>query len=541
MKLRFLMILILLLAAVCAFAQTPSASGPAMHVRVVVTDNHHASIHDLTAGDFAVEMGGKAQSVLSAQVPAAMAASDLPSGTFGNVNLAANRGPIVIVFDAIHTRYSDERPVRKYLLSYLASAAEKDVPVSVLVMSPSGLQSFHDYTTSSATLAAALRALGGQKQSQAPNPTDSTDIAAETARLQKFLDGAGSNNIAGGETLRTNVNAILGLFHSVADAVSGIPGHKTLVWITGVVPFAVDKNTKLVSSPLTYTPGGVLGNIPLTNPHESGVRIVAPEALISDRDLKRLYPLWQGAMDALFRAGVAVVPVAAGDPAKRSSDQMFSAMQELAALTGGREVHGLSDPFDSLRDLLDQDAGTYDLVLPQQASPCKSDKSEWCALRITVKRQGAQVSAPGGFFRSVHPDKDEAKNLQDAALASPLEYTGVPFMMRWTSLGAAGSNRKVGFAVRVEPDSGVIDAARSEVDLQIAVRAVPLAGGDSGRTATFTAGGKLQPDALQQISKQGLVVNNALELPPGQYQIKIVVHDNLSGKMGSVTVPLDVS
>ncbi len=50
----------------------------------------------------------------------------------------------------------------------------------------------------------------------------------------------------------------------------------------------------------------------------------------------------------------------------------------------------------------------------------------------------------------------------------------------------------------------------------------------------------LKPESLQQIRSDGITYKGALDLPPGQYTVRFVVRDNLSGRMGSVAAPLTV-
>src|SRR5580704_247500 len=44
--------------------------------------------------------------------------------------------------------------------------------------------------------------------------------------------------------------------------------------------------------------------------------------------------------------------------------------------------------------------------------------------------------------------------------------------------------------------------------------------------------------ALDKIKAEGIFYRNALELLPGMYQVRFVVRDNLSGRIGSVSAPL---
>jgi hypothetical protein len=65
----------------------------------------------------------------------------------------------------------------------------------------------------------------------------------------------------------------------------------------------------------------------------------------------------------------------------------------------------------------------------------------------------------------------------------------------------------------------------------------------SGKAATIIgkAVNTNLPDAPRaSMRASGIDVKNALELGPGQYAIRIVIGDNVTGKIGSVTAPLTV-
>jgi len=50
----------------------------------------------------------------------------------------------------------------------------------------------------------------------------------------------------------------------------------------------------------------------------------------------------------------------------------------------------------------------------------------------------------------------------------------------------------------------------------------------------------LDPHAVEKTNLYGTSFNNNMHVPPGEYEAKFVVRDNLSGKVGSVSVPLSV-
>ena len=50
----------------------------------------------------------------------------------------------------------------------------------------------------------------------------------------------------------------------------------------------------------------------------------------------------------------------------------------------------------------------------------------------------------------------------------------------------------------------------------------------------------LKREMLQKILQTGLGIPEKVELPPGKYEIKFAVRDNLTGFIGTVSLPLDL-
>lgn len=139
------------------------------------------------------------------------------------------------------------------------------------------------------------------------------------------------------------------------------------------------------------------------------------------------------------------------------------------------------------------------------------------------------------------------------ALASVLQYTGVRLTARLateqdSSVSSSGvqtsagptQTRPVAFLLGVMGDSLTVDRARGNaIDLQVAARAF-----DSKRQSVASSSQTLatgfKPEMLQKILQAGLGVSEKLDLPPGQYEVKFAVRDNLSGLIGTVSLPLDL-
>ena len=210
-------------------------------------------------------------------------------------------------------------------------------------------------------------------------------------------------------------------------------------------------------------------------------------------------------------------------------------MQVIADMTGGREIHG-PDPFELLGDLPEQNLAAYDLSSPAIAEGCKSD---WCRLKITVARPGVRVVAPTGFFRDPQFGKDDYSLA--AGLSSPIEFTELPFTLSWAANPPSPeAKKKVGFVVTFPPEADMPEHIRNRLDLEIMARATPAHGGDP-QNFTFNAAGLLPPEQAQQAHEKGFALNNVIELQPGDYAVKFLVHDKITGRLGSITVALKVS
>ncbi len=519
MKICTLLFAILTLACTVAFTQTPSPpSAGKLRLSVVVTDDHGAAIHDLTSNDFAVEIDGKSQDGQVQNNSATPANASNPGADY--------RGLIVIVLDTIHSRWPEERDIRPYIAKYMGSLAGRNAPVSLLLLDQQGLlHPIHEYTTSSAVLTSALDRADAIFHHHQPSGDASPEVTAETQRLADFLKGTTANYTSVTESIRVNPDAIFAAFHSIATATATIPGRKSLIWVTHLLPFGVDKKTGMMVSPAGVASAGGMG----VNTYEG-------RDVISADELKRMRPVWESALASLLQSEISLVPVAARGSSETDFDfETQNTMVALAALTGGREVHLVGDSFKLLADLPEQNRAAYSVA---EEIPTEGCKSNWCNVKVTVKRSGARVLAPTGFFRNV--SNQEQTEAAAVPAASAIESSGIPFTVSWNASSDSGPKKKLGFAVTFSPEAGILTAGNNELNLEITVRAMSPSGA-SKQTLKFGAAKQLLQAEADQVHRKGLSLNNSLELQPGDYVIKFQVHDKVSGKDGAVTVPLKVS
>jgi VWFA-related protein len=505
--------LVALLSLVAGWSQTleTSHSGARLRVAVVVSDAKGAAIPALRSDDFAIEIAGKpASGGLQIVAPPSEAGKQ------------AGRGLVVIVLDTVHTRWRDEKDVRAGVVRYLSGFATRNAPVTFFVLDHDGnLNPLHEYQTGSATLAAALELATAELQKRKPAGTVSPEIEAETRRLVDFSQGNGRFAVAH-ETERGYPGYVLAGMEAIAHYASSIPGRKSLVWVSSMIPFEVEEKQSRIAT--------------LAKSQESANE----RMLLTEDELNKLQVLWKESIGILQRSGVAVYPVAVRtDAAIQVDANILHAMSSLGRITGGREYHGTGDPFPQLGDLTQGNVDAYDVLVPPEA--LKECRSDWCALKISVKVPEAHVLAPIGFFRDAsleHSDMHSANAL--ASESSPGSGSdAIPFSVTWKTTEEAGPKKKCPFIIAFSPAAGLPSNGSSELKLDITVSA--SSDGVAKQTITFSANSQLPPATIEQIKTKGFALSNAIELEPGDYQLNFVVRDKLSGRSGVLKLPLKVS
>ena len=493
-------------------------SGGKLRVAVVVSDAKGAPLPALRSDDFTIEVAGKTASG-DFQIVAPSFEAGKQAQPAARSSSSDGRGLVVVVLDTIHTRWHDDKDVRAGALRYLSGFASRNAPVTLFVLNHDGkLSPVHEYQSGSATLAAALELADAELHKQKPATAASSEIEAETRRLVDFCKGTG-RFAAPYETERGYPGYVLAAMETVARYASTVPGRKSLVWVSSMIPFEVEEKESRVAT--------------LARADENAQE----RLLLTNEEVKKLQPLWKESMGAVQRSEVALYPVAVRtDAAIQVEINVLHAMASLARVTGGRELHGTGDPFPQLGDLTEGNRAAYDVLLaPEALRECRAD---WCTLKISVKVPGTRVLALSGFF----PDFSLEQMHSTAADGASEPESGpdaIPFTVTWKAIEDAGTKKKCPFVITFGPKAGIPSSGSSELKLDITVSAISDA--VARQTITFSANSKLQSAMIEQIKLKGFALNNAIELQRGEYELSFVVRDMVSGRSGVLKVPLKVS
>ena len=172
-------------------------------------------------------------------------------------------------------------------------------------------------------------------------------------------------------------------------------------------------------------------------------------------------------------------------------------------------------------------------------------KAGWRKLAVKVKHDHTQVRARSGFFvtnATLDPENSRNNDIS-SALQSPLDYTSIPLVAHWDKVEASKEpgKKRVNYEIHLAPDATLINDGDNN---HVALDFVALAKTPEGKAADHPVGQvvdtHLTPDRLAAIRDAGLGYRGALDLAPGEYTVRLVVRDKLSGRMGSVTAPLKV-
>ena len=212
-------------------------------------------------------------------------------------------------------------------------------------------------------------------------------------------------------------------------------------------------------------------------------------------------------------------------------------------MTGGRAFYNTNDLAGSFKRAAD-DSSSYYLV--GYYLDTKNNHAGWRQLKVDIDRKNVEVRARKGFFvtkATVDPDATRANDLR-AALASPIEGTGVPLTLTWNGISGESGKKKAAFHIRIPPGGVTIEGGDpAHVNFDIAIEA--YRDGSNGNKPVITSGQSVSTlvssQQLATIKAKGITFSKDFEVGPGQYTVRVVIRDTANGNVGSVTAPLTVN
>jgi VWFA-related protein len=461
---------------------------------------------------------------------------------------------VIIVLDLINTSFSDRVYARQQLVKYLSSGIDDEALVSLVALGRGHVRVLHDFTSRPGVLAAALnKSLGSNEKSAAVEnlpPDEAKIFESEVNRLSGFLeDGRFAGMPFGsphGESLLTwmRVRETLDGLNLIAQAYAGIPGRKALIWATGGFPFQLDGSTMQIPSGRMEKIDPVDLSSILAYYEETWRLMNNSNFAVYPLDLRGLVTTNITAAD---RVNVNAHNFARGTERRQAREMdTLSTFSTFADMTGGRAYYNTNDLARSFKLATQDSASYYLLAYYVDTNAVREKGTNWRKLKVKVDVSGVEVRARSGYFMN-KPNDATLKDEIDLALSSPLDFTGLPVTVRWLDQGsdapgdAQPGRRKVKFEVALPPDAATIDGSdNNAVSLKI-LASVRSSDAKEVNGIAQTITGHVTQETMRKMHATGFTFKSDIGLPPGKYSVRFVVHDNLSGRTGSVAAPLTVN
>lgn len=550
-------------------------------VDVVVTDKGTA-VQGLKASDFRVAEDGKAQSITTFEEHRSTDAVEesrveaLPPHTWSNApHYAITSAANVLLLDALNTPLSDQVYVRRRMLDYLHTIPP-GTRIAVFTLA-SKLRMVEGFTTDSSVIEKALvEARGHPEKSPVLDPmynqqmqfmgmlADSGGVSAQAvAAMNQFA----TEQAAFQNDLRLDMT--IDAMEQLARYLSTIPGRKNLIWYTGAVPINV--------------PPDISQDDPSGSQRDYGFRLARLAELmalarvavypVDARGVKNVpnleaeaTPLNPALLAQTPNSRPVAVPLPSTSEIVDQSNEQFlqsnfaehSSMDQIANETGGKAFYNTNALGQAVVKAMEDGANYYTIGY---APANRNYNGAYRKVEIQLADGHADLEYRHGYFaddpmqaaklmpgrvspligamqHGILPDSQVLFQVRvlsagDPALkdektspepAGALVNTLKPPLTRYVSDFTIDPN---GFASRPLPNGKI----HRELEL------TEVAYDAEGIRLNYTDGGF----AVDSPPGQGIHMHQEIDLPSGQIYLRIGVHDLMSGRIGTLEIPLEVA
>ncbi len=570
-------------------------------VDVVVTDRGYP-VHGLGKNLFHILEDGREQSITTFDehqpaptAPSATVPAPLPPNTFTNIpNYPVTQTVNVLLLDGLNTPLPDQIRVRQQMFQYMASI-QPGTPMAIFTLA-SRLRMVKSFTTNPAELAKALASGKANPQSSVIlDPATNTDLnnsLAEVAAFGQNSDAVTANTdavavmqqfLADITAFQTDqrVRITLGAMQQLARYLAGIPGRKNLIWFSGSFPIALDPDPSL--------------NNPVQSPFEA-MRNYAQDA----RETSELLAAARVAVYPVDARGLMTLPVADASIASASSNLMSvtsnggragarrsvttnkpsfanddskflhdtldeqASMKLIAEQTGGQDYVNSNGLKEAFAKAVENGASYYTIGYVPSAN---ADNGAFHKIQVRAA-SGYKLAYRRGYYADP-PGKPSAHTPANASLIMAAMLPGAPpaTQIQFTARALPATDPL--FKDLKMPDAPAGEDAptlkgplhRYLIDLKVdprwlsfettsdgahkaAVEFVLAAYDNQSRRVNHVDKGfqvNIKPDQYSSVLSSGIPVRLAIDLPSGEFALRIAVHDLGAGRAGSLELPLMVA
>jgi len=587
--LAFALIALAMLALSRATAQTEPVFRTTSEVVLVpasVLDKHGQPVSGLKREDFELRVDGKPTAItavdeISGPPPAADVRPTLrepPANTVTNVAPveSSRRSWVVLLVDFINTTLSQRMELRNQLLKFLTTELRPGQQIGMYALSNS-LVLLHPFTSDTKPLIEAASRLVQEKGTPAPpanagflsaapqavagviaaGPGGSASFAPQSGRpgagvgndIESFLLSAQWQEAV--YTTHTRAANTLLQFRQLANSFAGVAGKKTVLWLTGD------------ASPLNPT---MMNMMVLDD-------MAAEPLRVQRREVAATYEALNGAGISVFPVDIrGVVNPGLASPGETPNHPDFMqnlaqsqpgdnvpyssttsrrvgeagnavlAMETAAVETGGQVLRGSNDLSELLGRAQEVWSSYYVLAFTPEAES-RGKSAAYHRIEVKVPGRAAQVLYRRGYIarpESLIASEGELQRDVADASTSPIDLTAVPLTLKLVPEDNRVSSRGPHFLLGIP--GGMLQRADTPQGSRYNFSIFILLKDSKGKVLS-SLGDKIDrvfgPAQAAGIAKNGFFYPGRFDAPAAERCFgRIVVRDNLSGHLGTITVQI---
>jgi VWFA-related protein len=515
-------------------APTFKANSRLVLVDVVVSNGNREPVHDLKQQDFTVLEDGKPQTLVSfdeerpdAKTTAVPAPLNLPKDVYTNYAVRTEPGALtVLLFDLLNSDREHLVYAKNEMLHFL-----KELPPGkrvALFTLGSQLRMAQGFTEDSDQLIAAA-----QQISTKPNPaySNNKELSGTIGELKEsgllkaprayrslvqFLDDDYQGK------LESRSQDTLDALTQLARALAVLPGRKNLIWVSGGFPFDTARNAPQLQKVAALLAATRIAVYPVD---VRGVVMMTADG--STRDSEIYAPNQTQSYETL-----------SGQNGENIS--IVETLKNMAELTGGRAYVNRNDLDSEIANAMQTGASYYSLAY-------RPANQNWDGKfrKITVKaaRPDLKLLHRTGYYALLDPLS--SKEYPDRMISLAMQ-PNVPVSTQLIMKARVTPPQGPGQATAIEMFIDAHDLTfteGTEKQKTPLVQFVAVAYDGSGKQSNSFSMGfhpALAPAQMEALLRSGVGLHRELLLKPGSYQLRLGVMDRLSGRIGTLDVPLTI-
>ena len=500
---------------------------------VLVTDIAGKPIHGLKARDFTVLEDRKPQKLRgfeergpdigTVRYPAA---PKLPPDTYTNYLATPETGAItILLFDSLNTDAQSLVTARQQLLRYLRGLHD-NTRIALFALDWE-LHLIHGFTDDPRELIEAAQQLSSSPHPMYSNARGVSEALAEAKEagvdkspkmyeaLARFL----WEDLEGKEESRTIVT--LEALNKLARNMAVFSGRKNLIWISGGLPFDPASTAPQIERTASLLAATQMAVYPI-----DARGLSFPGADAATRSTEIYAPAQTQDYETLSGQGEEILTVR-------------ETMTSLADLTGGHAYYNRNDLQSAIKESVESGSNYYTLAYRPEN---ENWNGKFRKITVNVSIPKVKVNCRRGYFAVPNPlgspdiDRTFSLAMQPTAPVS----TSLIIKARLLPPQQPGTPALIDFLTDVH-DLSLTDTSdhRRAPDVLFVAAARDLKGKPNG-TVSATYRQALRPAELESLMRTGLQLRQEMMLMPGTYLLRLGVVDRLSGKIGTLDIPLTI-